>query len=340
MNVKEYILKILDQQKSVTGNELLAELGISRQALNKHIKVLIDRGLIHKIGVTRGVCYKKNTGKQKQQSWQLSRNYEITGLEEDRAYQEFDNLLGLSRVLSANVYGIFQYAFTEMLNNAIDHSISSRCSVEVGFDDYQVSFKIRDYGIGVFYSIYSKFDLKDESEAVGEILKGRSTTMAEKHSGEGIFFTSKVGDFVQFRSHRTRLLFDTANQEVFLEKQKRIAGTEVYFGISRRSRRRLETIFRKFAPEEFDFKFEKTQISVTLFEDEFLSRSSAKRLLQGLDKYRVIILDFKKVRKIGQGFADEIFRVFKKSNPEIEFQVQNTSEPIDIMIRHVVDNKI
>ena len=340
MNVKEYILKILDQQESVTGKELLMELGISRQALNKHIKELIENGLIYKIGVTRGVRYKKNTGKQKQRSHQLHRNYEITGLEEDRAYQEFDNLLGLSRVLSANVYGIFQYAFTEMLNNAIDHSISSRCSVEVGFDDYQVSFKIRDYGIGVFHSIYSNFDLKDESEAVGEILKGRSTTMAEKHSGEGIFFTSKVGDFIQFRSHGTLLTFDNGNQEIFLEKQKRIEGTEVYLRISRRSRRRLETIFQKFAPEEFDFKFEKTQISVTLFEDEFLSRSSAKRMLQGLDKYRVIILDFKKVRKIGQGFADEIFRVFKKSNPEIEIQVQNSSEPVDIMIRHVVDNKI
>ncbi|MCK5331903.1 MAG: DUF4325 domain-containing protein [Candidatus Marinimicrobia bacterium] len=340
MNVKEYIKKILDQQESVTGKELLAGLGISRQALNKHIKELIENGLIYKIGVTRGVLYKKSTGKQKQPSQQLRRNYEIMGLEEDRAYQEFDNLLGLSQVLSANVYSIFQYAFTEMLNNAIDHSISSRCSVEVGFDDYQVSFKIRDYGIGVFYSIYSNFDLKDESEAVGEILKGRSTTMAEKHSGEGIFFTSKVGDYVQFRSHSTLLKFDNGNQEIFLEKQKRIEGTEVCLRISRRSRRRLETIFQKFAPEEFDFKFEKTQILVTLFEDEFLSRSSAKRLLQGLDKYRVIILDFKKVRKIGQGFADEIFRVFKKSNPEIEIQVQNTSKPVDIMIRHVVDNKI
>jgi len=324
----------------VTGKELLVELGISRQALNKHIKELIENGLIYKIGVTRGVLYKKSTGKLKQRSRQLRRNYELTGLAEDRVYQEFDNLLGLRQMLTANVYSIFQYTFTEMLNNAIDHSISSRCSVEVGFDDYQVSFTIRDYGIGVFYSIYSNFDLKDESEAVGEILKGRSTTMAEKHSGEGIFFTSKVGDFVQFRSHSTLLKFDNGNQEIFLEKQKRIEGTEVCFKISRRSRRQLETIFQKFAPEEFDFKFEKTQISVTLFEDEFLSRSSAKRLLHGLDKYRVIILDFKNVRKIGQGFADEIFRVFKKSNPEIEFQVQNTLEPVDIMIRHVVDNKI
>ncbi|NQT96980.1 MAG: DUF4325 domain-containing protein [Candidatus Marinimicrobia bacterium] len=324
----------------MTGKELLVELGISRQALNKHIKELIENGLIYKIGVTRGVLYKKSTGKLKQRSRQLRRNYELTGLAEDRVYQEFDNLLGLRQMLTANVYSIFQYTFTEMLNNAIDHSISSRCSVEVGFDDYQVSFTIRDYGIGVFYSIYSNFDLKDESEAVGEILKGRSTTMAEKHSGEGIFFTSKVGDFVQFRSHSTLLKFDNGNQEIFLEKQKRIEGTEVCFKISRRSRRQLETIFQKFAPEEFDFKFEKTQISVTLFEDEFLSRSSAKRLLHGLDKYRVIILDFKNVRKIGQGFADEIFRVFKKSNPEIEFQVQNTLEPVDIMIRHVVDNKI
>ncbi|MFH1852646.1 MAG: DUF4325 domain-containing protein [Candidatus Neomarinimicrobiota bacterium] len=335
MDIKIQILNIIKQSNTVTGVDLLAALGITRQALNKHIKALIADGKIQKIGITRGARYKLAGNGRKTGGGRLLRTFQVNGLAEDKVFTEFDSSLGLRRVLSANAYSIFQYAFTEMLNNAIDHSQSKQCSVLVEYDDYQAGFTIRDYGIGVFHSIFSNFGLNNENEAVGELLKGQSTTMAKKHSGEGIFFTSKIGDLVHFRSHRTLLKFITVASDVFLEQRRNLTGTEVYFRISRQSLRKLDDIFGQYAPEQFDYRFERTKIFVKLFEEEYLSRSSAKRMLYGLEKYRSIVLDFNNVIAIGQGFADEVFRVFRQRYPDIELVPENVNENVKIMLHHV-----
>ncbi len=63
-------------------------------------------------------------------------------------------------------------------------------------------------------------------------------------------------------------------------------------------------------------------------------------MLYGLDKFKQITLDFKGVNSIGQGFADEIFRVFSDSHPNIELKVENINPALEPMIKHAVDNKI
>jgi len=77
--------------------------------------------------------------------------------------------------------------------------------------------------------------------------------------------------------------------------------------IGRNSKKNLSTIFNQFAPEEYEYSFQRTKVHVKLYLPSFVSRSEARRLLTGLEKFSEIILDFKDVTKIGQGFADEIF---------------------------------
>ena len=72
----------------------------------------------------------------------------------------------------------------------------------------------------LFQSIFKKFDLPDENAAVGELIKGKTTTMAEKHSGEGIFFTSKAADQLSLRSHKINLIFDNSKKDVFVEQKR------------------------------------------------------------------------------------------------------------------------
>ena len=163
--------------------------------------------------------------------------------------------------------------------------------------------------------------------------------MKAKHSGEGVFFTSKSGDMVFFRSHKITLTFDNIIQDTYAGESKYISGTEVVFKISPQSRKRLEGIFKQYAPEEFDYRFEKTRVLVKLFQPEYVSRSEAKRLLSGLEKFKEIILDLQGVKNLGQGFADEIFRVFLKQNPGKKINFENANPTIEYMIKHVVDEK-
>ena len=63
-------------------------------------------------------------------------------------------------------------------------------------------------------------------------------------------------------------------------------------------------------------------------------------MLAGLDKFKEIILDFQGVKSIGQGFADEILRVFQKEHPDIIIKIENLNPALKSIINHVVDNKI
>lgn len=341
MDTKDKIFNYIEKNQSATGKQLSEYLGISRQAVNKHLKELIQNDRVVKEGITRGAVYRIPSAYKKVPfKKSIEKTYALSGLEEDKVFHELAPLLNLKNELSDRAFKIVSYAFTEMLNNAIDHSESKKCIIEWLIDSYQVRFRIRDFGIGLFYSIFTKFNLDDENAAVGELLKGKTTTMEEKHSGEGIFFTSKASDIIFFRSHKIKLSFDNQKRDVFVEEKRSIKGTEVSFNISKRSKRRLDEIFSHFAPEEFDYRFDRTKALVKLFHQDYVSRSEAKRLLYGLDKFKEIILDFKGVKSIGQGFADEIFRVFKKAHPDKVIKIENLNPSLKPIIDHVVDNKI
>ena len=340
MDTKERILKILKEKKYSSGKELSALLGISRQALNKHLKGLIQNSKVVKEGITKGTIYSVSSPTAKTQSEQRFRKtYFLQGLEEHRVFEEIALLLNLRKKLKKNVLDIINYAFTEILNNAIEHSQSEKCKVEFILDQYSCIVSIRDYGIGIFYSIFTKFNLSDETSAIGELIKGKTTTMKEKHSGEGVFFTSKSGDNVSFKSHKINILFDNILKDVHVGDMKFIKGTGVNFSILRHSKKQLKEIFNQFASGEFDYKFEKTKVFVKLFQTDYVSRSEAKRLLSGLDKFKEIILDFKGVKSIGQGFTDEIFRIFKEKHPDTIIKTENLGSTLESMLKHVVDNK-
>ena len=342
MNTKDKILEHLKKKVTATGAELAQALGITRQALNKHMKELIRNGQVVKEGSTRAAIYRyANRKRQIPAQRRFTKRYPIKGLEEDQVFHQLALVLNLNRELSKHVAEIAHYAFTEMLNNAIEHSCSEECVVAVSLDPYDFRFQIRDFGIGLFYSIFKKFGLPDENGALGELIKGKTTTMAERHSGKGIFFTSKAGDFVRFRSHKIELTFDNRKRDVFVEEKRFLTGTEVVFSISKKSKRNLSDIFAAYAPEEFDYRFDRTRVTVKLFGKEYISRSEARRLLHGLDKFKEITLDFTGVTSLGQGFADEVFRVFQRAHPDIVIRIENLSPTLKPIIDHVqVDNSL
>ncbi len=47
------------------------------------------------------------------------------------------------------------------------------------------------------------------------------------------------------------------------------------------------------------------------------------------------MLDFRDVQSVGQGFADEVFRVFARRYPAIAIKTENANSVVDAMIRHV-----
>ena len=341
MKTEDKIIKLLKEKMFISSTEIAKILGISRQAVNKHMKKLIEQGVVERYGHTRGALYSfvgmgNAKKKRKKIVRKLKKEFETDEIEEDIVFLQFDKNLGLRKYIRPNIYEIFSYAFTEMLNNIIDHSKSPVCRVEVCFSHNDISFKMRDFGIGIFNNIKKIFKLSDEYESVIEITKGKRTTMPESHSGEGIFFTSKLGELMTIRSHNYEIVFDNKLKEIFTERKKYIIGTAFYFKINLYSNKKLIEIFNNFAPEEFNYQFQKTSVSINLLRKEHITRAEAKRLLVGLEKFKEIILDFQNTKIIGQGFADEIFRVFHDRYPKIKLKLKNANKEIVRLVNHIV----
>ncbi len=241
-------------------------------------------------------------------------------------------------MLTTDQETIVNYTFTEMLNNAIDHSKAEKCTLKMHIGDAKTVFEIRDQGIGVFNSIASKFALNDEHEAMIELIKGKTTTMPEAHSGEGIFFSSRAADEFTLRSHHIQLNWDRLKDDIFVSQPRYLKGSLVTFSLNRSSRIKLESVFAKYAPEAFNFEFSKTKILIKLLKPQYISRSEARRLVVNLDRFREVELDFKDVDVLGQGFADEVFRVYSNQHPEVLFKISNANKAIRAMISHAINS--
>lgn len=331
-STRDSILDYLKHKGSATGPELAHHLGITRQAVNLHLRQLIDKEQAVKTGSTRGARYYPMSSAPPPEIFtaQLS----LRGLDEADVYDRLAVSLNLRRQLRRNVEGIVHYAFTEILNNAIDHSEAQRCRAEARLAAGRMTFEIRENGVGVFASITEKLGLPDEQTAMIELLKGKTTTMPEAHTGEGIFFTSRTADRMLLRSHRIQLEWNRARDDVFLSAPRFISGTKVKFEIRRDARTRLQDVFNEFAPQTYDYQFQKTRVRVKLLGTDYLSRSEAKRLVLNLDRFSEVELDFSGVVQLGQGFADEVFRVFASRYPHVKLRAINANLNIAAMIRH------
>ncbi|MEM9444734.1 MAG: DUF4325 domain-containing protein [Verrucomicrobiota bacterium] len=332
MNNRDKIFQLIKKNHPISGSFLSKKLKISRQALNNHIKKLTEKGLIVKSGVTKNAAYSPATN-QISPIENVFYTYKLEGLQEDVIFDKVSLQMNLKSLVSENCFNILNYAFTEMLNNSIDHSLAASCDIHCYLDSYSFKFTIRDKGVGTFHTIAKKYHLNDEYDALSMLLKGKATSQPDHHAGEGIFFTSRIADTFILRSNAIQ--FEVTHGDVFVRDKAILKGTEVTFVISKQTKRSLERLFSEHAPESYNYQFEKTRVEVHLFQKKYISRSVAKRLSLNLDQFSEVILDFKGVDSIGQGFADELLRVFPKKHKNIKIDCINTSPAVRTMIDHV-----
>ena len=326
--IKEFLLKTIsigeNPYKAMENN-----FKISRQTVSKYLSELVEKNYIT-----------KNSKGNYAINFYISefKIYKNKNLEEDILYDELIKKYEIDK--KNNVKHILVYAFTEMLNNAIEHSEGTEISIYYAENYFNIFVTIKDNGIGIFKKIVRDHNLKNENEAIFELKKGKLTSDAQNHSGEGIFFTSKVVDYFLISSFNKT--FSSGSDEYFYSieqnRERTIKGTEVILVLNKNTERTTKEIFDEYTSD--DFVFNKTKITVHLAKDylghDFVSRSLAKRILMNVEKFKVIVLDFENIDNIGQGFADEVFRVFKNKNPDITIVPINMNEEIEFMINRAM----
>ena len=335
-DIRTFLIQNIEKHPKDLAKLTSKQFGLSRQAALNHINRLKKEGIVLTEGRSKGIKYSLA-------SQAIEFALKITP-DLDEGYVWTNSLVPSLPQLPENVKDICAYGFTEMLNNAKDHSESDIVMIHCGYTAATISFWIIDQGIGIFKKIQKAFNLEYKKDAILELAKGKLTTDPDNHSGEGIFFTSRMFDSFSILSEDLHFS-GHENDDWLLENARSVdtKGTSIFMLISRFSALDLNDVFNKFAPLDEDASgFAKTHVPVKLVQHEgeaLVSRSQAKRLVARFGSFKEIILDFAGITTIGQGFADQIFRVFKREHPEVNLVPVNLSENVTNMINHVLSAK-
>ena len=332
--IRQFILENTQKYPSDIVQVASKKFDISRQAVNKHVQFLVKQQAISISGATKSRRYSLCPLKE------LEKRYLIdVELQEDVVWR--NDVKVLLEDFPDNVIDVWSYCFTEMFNNAIDHSSGNYIFIKIIKTAVLTEINIHDDGEGIFKKIQRELALLDESHAVLELSKGKLTTDPSRHTGEGIFFSSRMVDDFQILSGKTYFSHQHADDhDWILERHKFQTGTSVFMKMKNNSSRSIKNIFDTYTSQD-SYGFNKTVIPVQLvrYGDELLvSRSQAKRLLYRIDKFTTVILDFDGIESIGQAFADEIFRVFATNNKNIQLLHVNACKDVEKMIIHAILN--
>ena len=328
--VRDYILARAPEHPDKVATMAGKRFSITRQAVNRHVKALVDDGLLRVEGRTQGTMYVALARKREA-------TFLVAGLQE---HEVWDSLASpVLSDLNENVDGICHYGFTEMLNNVVDHSGSENVFVEVIRKPKEIKISLHDFGVGIFDKIQRGCGLENKRHAIFELTKGKLTTDPERHTGEGIFFTSRMFDSFAILSGHLYLRH-VREQDDWLVADEAPSepvsgGTHVVLKIDPNSTHTQNEVFDRYQSEQDDYAFNRTRVLVGLAHqgEALVSRSQAKRILSRLERFKEVVLDFSHVPEIGPSFADEIFRVYRDSHPLVSIVPMGASEAVTRMIR-------
>lgn len=326
---KRNIISLFQAGQALQSGDVAEALGITRQTAHRHLRKLVEEGRLIVEGAGRSTRYRSTTPRDE-------RRYPIDGLEEDRVWDEMCGPSSVPAMVGDRPRAILQYVFTEIVNNAIDHSGAAEVEISVSIQGASVALDVIDRGIGIFRHVRDKLGLETELEALQELSKGKTTTMPSRHSGEGLFFSSKASSWVEISSGELRWVIDNRRGDMAVGAlDPPEEGTRVRVEVDSDIDRDLNQVFAEYTE---DFEFSKTRTVIRLFAigTEFVSRSQAKRLVHGLEAFREVVLDFNGVDLVGQGFADEVFRVWAREHPEVKLIPTDMNDAVAFMIERAI----
>ncbi len=327
--VRRFILEQVEKHPEDIASLTSKKFGITRQAVNKHLQRLAQQSAIVRRGSTRVPKYQLSPISSQ------TFHYDIKpGLAEDVVWTlHIRPALG---DLPDNVLNIWHHGFTEMFNNAIDHSAGKNIWVQME----KTPISTETLVAGRRYR-----HLQENSIGAGLVVDGAPREIraiqrqadygSTKPLGEGIFFTSRMLDKFDilsggvFFNHKR-----DAKEDWMLERASPGAGTAVFLNcitiLHEPPRRCLTSTPRVRTTALPRQLFRSTSLNMALTSSFRGLRPNV--CWRACDLFKKVVLDFKDVGMIGQPFADQIFRVFASAHPDIELIAINVNKEIRDMI--------
>ena len=331
-SIEQWIIKNVRNNPRTVAKLAETEFGVSRTYVNSILRDLVADGVLLATGATKARKY------------ELVRHANGARFPLDGSVDEHELWRTVilptleERPIDPNAMNILNYAATEMINNAIDHSTGSFVELFVSYDAQRTTLVVEDDGVGIFKKIMAETGAEDEHHALLDLAKGRLTTDPKRHTGEGIFFTSRACDLFSINSHHLHFMGGADGSEWAQDHSEFVNGTEVFLQVDNHTGLSLQELFDRFSgPDSYTFDITHVPVSLArVGKENLVSRSQAKRLLTRIAVFDKVMLDFASVDTVGQAFADELFRVFPIANPDTEIVAMNMSPEVERMVMRAV----
>lgn len=294
---------------------LMQRLSISARRAGALLRQLEALGWLRREGSTRRPRHSPGALRQ------VVRRYELAMLQEDEPWRrDFAPCFALP----PNVTRLVRHAFTELLNNAIDHSGGESVTVSLRQTPLQAQLLVSDDGVGLFERVAASHGIREPALAMLELGKGRLTSAPARHLGQGLASTARTADVLDL--HANAAAFQCRGFEQHGWRAGRgnpaaaRAGTSIYVAFAIDTTRTVEQALAELSAAGDGLAFDRTRVPLGLLAGEggvLESRAEARRVAMRLAQFRRAELDFSGVEHIGPAFADELFRVIAREQPEV-----------------------
>jgi anti-sigma regulatory factor (Ser/Thr protein kinase) len=316
---------LADRRGEVTNRDVVAALRVSPATAHRLLQALVVGGSLERIGQGRAARYRLR---------RFHRRYGLKRLDEHKVWDTVSAEIARIRPLAPDAARSLAYAASEILNNAIDHSRGRAVAVSVAFEKHGTTVTtIQDDGVGVFRRLCKDFGFATPHDAIVQLEKGKLTSDPSRHSGEGLFFSSKAVTRFRLESQGVAWIVDNEVRDSAVGTSGVRRGTRVRLELVAGRVPRLEDLFAAYTdPESLRFTRTRATIKLATLGTVLVSRSEAKRLVARLTDFRHATLDFSGVDFVGQGFCDEVFRVFARAHPEVTLEPVAMNDAIAFMV--------
>ena len=307
-------------------------LVISPAAAGRLLQRLVELQWLQRSGTARRPVFAPGAMRQ------VVRRYPLEGLQEDTPWtQDFQPFFALPD----HVAQLVQHAFTELLNNAIEHSGGSRVIVSMRQTPQQLQLLVSDNGRGIFDAIGATYQITDPAQAMLELAKGKLSTSPDGHNGRGLFFTARLADIINLHANAQAFQQRDWQREQWQPTRPAcLQGSTVYVAFCLDTDRRLDDVLRRYSLDGQGYGFDRTVVPLQLItgpQTALASRAQARRVALRLQRFRRVELDFDGLAEVGHGFADELLRVFRHAHPEVELVPVNMSARVAEMVAAASD---
>jgi anti-sigma regulatory factor (Ser/Thr protein kinase) len=345
VDVSGAIQRLLASSSSFKVAELVAATGLTRQGLHRHLQRSVEAGALRRLGEGRGTRYEaaEEAIPATPPILDLPESvgfHRVDPIEGPEANQPVAEAIGadLARWIQRHVPSCapgllerIEHVVFQLAKNAIEHSGSVDVQTRAWLSGERIDVQVEDRGVGALERLRAGLGLHDYFHAVQELSKGMVTTGESATAGRGLFFVPKLGLRFELSSNGLSWVVCNELDDQTVREKSCGAGTRVRVGFDATSSLKLGQVLGRFVSGS---QGDTTRCAVRLFEHgaEFFTRGQAARLTAGLERFRVVELDFKSVEAVGQAFVDAVFRDWATAHPEVELRTSNMSATVQFMV--------